>query len=186
MSRFLKSSGAFREFSAFGRDISVFYGECGSCGLVFESRSRIVSLGSYSSSKTKVELESDRIAREKSNQLKIAFDNLSKRCICDLEGDLIFHNKRLEEGARLEQWAKQNSLRNSQSPPIARERTPQPLRPPSPSLKEVLTSKLMRHRFHKSEELSLALQLRQLADLFEAGALTREQFESAKNLLLGK
>ena len=183
----MKKTGAFRGDSIVSRRDST-YGSCAQCFLIFEQTldPQLRGIGSVSNFNSPWDLQRKRRNQEISNRFRqVFFEDVSRRCTCDPVGDHEILSKRIELEARQAERARLQALPDAEISSASPAHTSPLLRPLAPSSKEVLDSNSKKNRIRKNGEAPLVEQLRQLSDLFEAGALTREQFESAKNLLLG-
>jgi hypothetical protein len=189
----MKDTGAFRGNSNMPSHDST-YSDCDVCGLVFEKSIRTIRSGLGSSSRPiqlerrppQVDPQQKKRDQEISNRFKqVFFKNVSRRCTCDPVGDLVILKERSELEARQAERARQQALRDAEISSASPAHTSPLLRPLAPSSREVLDSNSKNDRIRKAGEAPLVEQLRQLTDLFNSGALSREQFESAKNMLLG-
>lgn len=176
-----KKTGAFRGL-VFNHKPHKTFGKCDVCGMTYESNrsARFMGLGSYSSwSRSDDELLGTFDYRSKN---ETAFDDLLQRCICDLEGDVEVVEGRAELMVldMIEEASKPARPTNG------------PLKAPTlvPGAGQIIPQRVSRTappktRATKPGVRNLADQLQQLSDLFESGALTVEQYEAAKNKLLG-
>ena len=182
-----KETGAYRGDSTVSRHDST-YGCCDKCTLIFEVTwdPRFRGIGSVSVFNSPSDLQQKRRDQDISNRFKqVFFNDISKRCTCDPVGDLVILKERSELEARQAERARQQALRDAEISSAPPAHTSPLLRPLAPSSREVLDSNSKNDRIRKAGEAPLVEQLRQLTDLFNSGALSREQFESAKNSLLG-
>ena len=166
-----RTVGAFRKSAGISGRRTIF-GRCEQCGLVYENRIVVVGLGSYSTN------QSERIRRAEEDRLsgilRPMFDNPANRCTCDPTGDAEFLKERAEDEAdrqRLKTSAPFVSQSDSLKGPASPQKADQDSVKPKP-------------RSNKSIQQSLVVELQQLSDLYNAGALTRTQFEKAKDKLL--
>lgn len=180
-----RSTGAFRTRGSYRP--SVEYEQCDECQRIYEVENKTHGLAGYqgglagSVSLPADYYEKERLRQEKSDRLKALFAIPSSRCVCDPDGDIVFLQARelekRESDARLAAMrandAKRKKTETSAPKPNGLGTTGAALRSPSAT-----------PRSGKGDEQILD-QLKQLSDLFNAGALTKEQFEAAKNKLLG-
>jgi hypothetical protein len=139
----------------------------------------MIGLGSMS--RNAESIERDRLRREESNRLKALFAIPSSRCVCDPDGDVEYLKERDQENRERDaRWAvlRENDAKRKKTEPST----------PKPSGLGT-TGAAMRAQSApkdpKNDGNEFIDQLKQLSDLFNAGALTSEQFEAAKNKLLG-
>jgi len=177
-----KKTGAFRGF-VFSKEKYKTYGKCDVCDMAYEQTkiSRVrQGLGSYSTwSRSDDDLPSTFDFRSRN---ETAFDDLLLRCICDLDGDVVVVEGRAElmvldviQEASKPARPTNGPLKAPTLPPGAGQIIPQRVSPAASPKKQAT----------KPGASNLADQLQQLSDLFESGALTVEQYEAAKNKLLG-
>lgn len=159
-----KSRGAYRvERGSISRRITSCYGKCSECGLVFYTK-YLPARGMGSYARTRASDERDAKIIEESRHWEQFFVEESNRCTCDPVGDREYLRVQHEKSEQDARWRARLE---------ATATTPAPL---------PVTEKKRRHR---SKTASIVDELGQLNDLYRAGALTREQFEAAKNALLG-
>ena len=178
---FEKKTGAFRGL-VFNHKPHKTFGKCDVCGMTYESNrsARVMGLGSYSSrSRSDNDPINSYTYRSKERE---AFADLLQRCICDLDGDVEVVEGRAElmvldiiQEASKPARPTNGPLKAPTLPPGAGQIVPQRVSPAAPPKKQAT----------KPGARNLADQLQQLSDLFESGALTVEQYEAAKNKLLG-
>jgi hypothetical protein len=173
-----RSTGAFRTASG-GITSGIEYHQCQECQRIYEVTLKMIGLGSMS--RNAESIERDRLRREESNRLKALFAIPSSRCVCDPDGDVEYLKERDEE--KREQDARWAVLREND----AKRKKTEPSTPKPSGLGT--TGAAMRAQSApkdpKNDGNEFIDQLKQLSDLFNAGALTSEQFEAAKNKLLG-
>ena len=167
-----KKFGVFRGlvFSDQGKDRNGIpnygYNFCDSCSGIFE----YVHRGSgFINSTASREQRAENIARieAENKRLSKVFTEPSKRCTCDLPGDLEVIEKRARRDARPRLPAS--------APPL----------PPNAGKVVLSTSNTSPRARTKPAQRNLADQLQQLFDLYDSGALTEQQYEAAKNKLIG-
>jgi hypothetical protein len=142
------------------------YNFCDHCSGIFE----YVHRGSgFINSTASREQRAENIARieAENNRLSEIFTDPSKRCTCDLPGDLEVIEKRARRDARPRLPAS--------APPL----------PPNAGKIVSSTGTTSPREQTKPGQRNLADQLQQLYDLYDSGALTDEQYEAAKNKLIG-
>jgi hypothetical protein len=176
-----KKTGAFRGL-VFSNKPHKTFGKCDVCGMTYESNrsARVMGLGSYSSwSRSDNDPINPYTYRSKEKE---AFVDLLQRCICDLDGDVVVVEGRAElmvldmiQEASKPARPTNGPLKAPTLPPGAGQIIPQRVSPAASP----------KTRATKPGARNLADQLQQLSDLFESGALTVEQYEAAKNKLLG-
>jgi len=153
-----RSVGAFRWSKLRSSLTKETFDTCDTCGGMFHLvySERVLGFGSWSSSHETRERERQAMAELQSKRQR--FEDLSARCRCDPEGDM-FHAKKYaqEEAGRTERIRARNATQEAAPRPARRTRS----------------------------KTGTADDLAQLAELFERGVLTREQFEAAKNKVLG-
>lgn len=173
-----RSTGAFRTAPG-GIRHGVEYRRCENCQRIFEVELQLMGLGSMS--RTAESDERDRLRREESDRLKALFAIPSSRCVCDPDGDVEYLKKRDQENRERDaRWAvlRENDAKRKKTEPS----TPKPsgLGTTGAAMRAQYAPKDPKNDGHEFID-----QLKQLSDLFNAGALTSEQFEAAKNKLLG-
>lgn len=154
-----RSIGAFRwsELKLRSSRMETF-DTCDSCGGIFHLVYSGRPLGFGSRSSTHETRERERQAMAELQSKRQRFENLSSRCRCDPEGDIVHARKYAQEEAdRRERIRARSTTQEAISRPARRTRP----------------------------KTGTADDLAQLAELFERGVLTREQFEAAKNKVLG-
>ena len=167
-----KMLGAFRGFvfSEKGKDHNGIpnydFNFCDACSGIYE---RVSRRSGFINSTASRQQQAETIARieEENKRLSEIFTEPSKRCTCDMPGDLEVIEKRARRDAR---------PRLPASAP--------PLPPNAGKVLESTGTASSRGRT-KPGQRNLADQLQQLFDLYDSGALTDEQFEAAKNKLIG-
>jgi hypothetical protein len=179
---FEKKTGAFRGL-VFNHKPHKTFGKCDVCGMTYEnseiSRAR-QGLGSYAArSRSDNDPINPYTYRSKERE---AFVDLLQRCICDLDGDVEVVEGRAElmvldmiREASKPARPTNGPLKAPTLPPGAGQIIP-PKTSPAPPAKPQRS---------KPTQQNLADQLTQLSDLYSAGALSAEQYEAAKNKLLG-
>lgn len=169
-----RSSGAFREVDGYFSSESISgYLRCTVCnGLYVIMHDKSYSRGLPNLSSNEAHRRDSEQRKERQRLLK-EFEKASNRCSCDLEGDAPYIEKIAETNAWFTlQWKKK-------MPPNAGEVKQQKV------VSQVAPQTPSKARATKPGARNLADQLQQLSDLFESGALTVEQYEAAKNKLLG-
>ena len=168
-----KMLGAFRGFvfSEKGKDRNGIpnygFNFCDACSGIYE---RVNGPSSpFINSTASKEQRAENIARieEENKRLSEIFTEPSKRCTCDMPGDLEVIEKRARRDARPRLPAS--------APPL----------PPNAGKVVESTGTASSRARTKPGQRNLADQLQQLFDLYDSGALTDEQFEAAKNKLIG-
>ena len=165
-----KILGAFRGFvfSEKGKDRNGIpnydFNFCNTCSGIYERVN-----GSRSPFINTTESRKQRIARieEENKRFGEIFSDPSKRCTCDMPGDLEVIEKRARRDAR--------PRLPTSAPPL----------PPNAGKIVDSTGTVSSRARTKPGQRNLADQLQQLFDLYDSGALTDEQFEAAKNKLIG-
>ena len=167
-----KMLGAFRGFvfSEKGKDHNGIpnydFNFCDACSGIYE---RVSRRSGFINSTASRQQQAETIARieEENKRLSEIFTEPSKRCTCDMPGDLEVIEKRARRDAR--------------------PRLPASAPPLPPNAGKVLesTGTASSRARTKPGQRNLADQLQQLFDLYDSGALTDEQFEAAKNKLIG-
>jgi hypothetical protein len=169
-----KSSGAFREVEGYFNSESISgYVRCTACNglyVTMHDKSYRMGLPNLSGSEA---LRRDSERQQKSRELLREFEKVSNRCRCDTEGDAPYVEKIAETNAWFAlDW-------KAKMPPNAGEVIQQRIVP------QVAPQTPSKPRSTKPGARNLADQLQQLSDLHSAGALSVEQYEAAKNKLLG-
>jgi hypothetical protein len=165
-----KMLGAFRGFvfSEKGKDRNGIpnygFNFCEACSGIYERVN-----GPSSPFINTTESRNQRIARieEENKRLSEIFTEPSKRCTCDMSGDLEVIENRARRDAR--------PRLPGRAPPL----------PPNAGKVGESTGTAPSPARTKPGQRNLADQLQQLFDLYDSGALTDEQFEAAKNKLIG-
>lgn len=175
----MTQTGSFRhEFSSVNLDWD--YSECEVCGMLYEyyDRSRI-GLPNFSSSEAHHNYHEARRKREKNNQrLRLLFANQKNRCVCDPVSDAEYLMRVTQEVSQKQQQdtgLEDNSLVTKADPV----RTS-----PLGTTRDAVLA--IGQNTKKIEDATALIEhLSKLSELFHAGALSKKQFEAAKNLILG-
>lgn len=206
--------GAFRRYRSGlgGRSGEITYLRCQSCGLTFQDHS-LGPRGLGSTTRQSPPLEQVVEMNRQQEEMRRGFRDPSTRCTCDQAGDLALfrdpgsaeewsrrqgdflradanpagwyadpngaHQHRFWDGRMWTALVANNGV--TSSAPYVVPSIPADAGQPRPATGRRKTGRPAR----KSASVDLAEQLRQLNDLHQAGALSKEQFEAAKNSLLG-
>lgn len=175
-----RSTGAFRTASG-GITPGIEYRRCQECQRIYEVTLERIGLGSMS--RTADSIERERLRREKSDQLRALFAIPSSRCVCDPDGDVEFLKKREQEKRERDaRWAemRENEAKRRKDDANQAGSKPSGLGTTGKAMGDLGNASSSSNRDDQIIE-----KLKQLTDLFNAGALTKKQFEAAKNKLLG-
>ena len=175
----MTQTGSFRhEFSIV--DLDWDYSECEVCGMLYEwyDRGRR-GLPNFSSREAHQNYHEAQRKREKTNErLRLLFANQKNRCVCNPVADAEYLMRVSQEVSNKQQQdtgLEDNSLITKATPASTSTlgTTRDAVLATGPKTKQI------------EDATALIEHLSKLSELFNAGVLSKKQFEAAKNLILG-
>ena len=167
---------------AYRHEVSTFitgwsYDRCQVCGLIYEFLERR-GLPNFSNSEAhRRHAEYERKQRENNRHLGALFEVFQNRCVCDPKADAEYLECFAEK--MLNQRNSEQATKTQSTGQVA------PLNSGRLGTNGSTTSKTTQTSASGPDSGDLIYQLAQLTELFKSGALSKEQFEAAKNVLLG-